>query len=216
MDLIDISKNFINSSDIRSITNQYRTNEYFDTIFEFKKIILKQSNHLNLDDESLFEFRLYLFLYLLFQFFCCLLLLLLNNWIYLSIWYDNKINRSFITKPTIRRTLSIENFMKKTEFKKNNSLALENVSDKNKLKNIDVNNMEEINLKNNYFIGNSDFLKIQTKISQLNVLKGSEEKHSIFTDSNLETSEFSLNRNCINKTYITNSNSSIFSFENSI
>jgi hypothetical protein len=96
----------------------HRVIDHFESLLDFDW----PDFSLNLEKN---KFRFYLLSFLIIQFLCCLILLILNNWHYLLKWFG-KTNSNF------KRTQSVNDFIQKTTYELNKLNYLEKAIEKQK------------------------------------------------------------------------------------
>ena len=140
----------------------HRVLDQFEALFSFDLPIKACNNSLNLESQSLFRYRSYLLAFLVLQFLCCLILFILNNWHYLVLCYDKNNTTEF------KRTQSVVDFIKKTEYESNKLNYLENFIKRQKF---DEQNTELQKLKS---INDSNKLDLTQNNLNLNEISDSE------------------------------------------
>lgn len=96
-----------------SLNVQHLAIEDYESLIQF--INHSALNSLNISDEDLFKLRVLFVVYVLIQFSCCLILLVLNNW------------DTIVYRARLKRTLSVDEFVRKVELEKSTSSYLRKI-----------------------------------------------------------------------------------------
>ena len=154
-----------------SLNVQHLAIEDYESLIQF--INHSALNSLNISDEDLFKLRVLFVVYVLIQFSCCLILLVLNNW------------DTIVYRARLKRTLSVDEFVRKVELEKSTSSYLRKIIRREKestAKNEDERGKSHLNDDKNIDIDKSSYFgfRLSQPESFLRLITYDEQRDSIF------------------------------------